>query len=294
MADPNALRHYQQRIEREFPSLGVTSVRFKGRGDNNDVVVVNDALIFRFPRHPQGIEQLEREAALLRAIRQRVSLPIPDPVFSGSSTSPGEAFMGYQALPGHPFTHDAVSAVKGEVRIDAIAAGLVSFLRELHDPSVLSVLPAQFLAESPLACWQALYGRVRDELFPLMGPRSRREIASRFEEFLDEAQSADWPRVLIHGDFGGGNILVDPSTGTLTGVVDFGSAHVDDPAVDFAAASTIDPDLYRRMSAMDATIAEAQPRADLYRSTFTLQAWLYELHHGNQDALREWPGHFAE
>jgi aminoglycoside phosphotransferase (APT) family kinase protein len=40
--------------------------------------------------------------------------------------------------------------------------------------------------------------------------------------------------VLVHGDIAPQNLMVDPSTGDLTGIVDWGDAALGDPAVDFA------------------------------------------------------------
>jgi aminoglycoside phosphotransferase (APT) family kinase protein len=48
----------------------------------------------------------------------------------------------------------------------------------------------------------------------------------------------DWDRYrgplrFLHGDFKGGNLLLDPRSGRLTGVIDWGNAAVGDPALDF-------------------------------------------------------------
>jgi aminoglycoside phosphotransferase (APT) family kinase protein len=37
----------------------------------------------------------------------------------------------------------------------------------------------------------------------------------------------------LHGDFGGGNIILHPETGRLAGVIDWGNSQIGDPATDF-------------------------------------------------------------
>ena len=41
------------------------------------------------------------------------------------------------------------------------------------------------------------------------------------------------PLHFIHGDFGPGNLIVDPTSGRLSGIVDWGNAAIGDPALDF-------------------------------------------------------------
>ncbi|MFD5316536.1 phosphotransferase family protein [Streptomyces sp. NPDC127098] len=55
--------------------------------------------------------------------------------------------------------------------------------------------------------------------------------------WLDELAAhvpAEPPLVLVHGDVSAGNLLVDPTTGALTALIDWGDAAHADPAVEFA------------------------------------------------------------
>jgi hypothetical protein len=47
---------------------------------------------------------------------------------------------------------------------------------------------------------------------------------------LDQRDGARFQPVLRHGDFGPSNILFDATTRTISGIVDFGSAALGDPA----------------------------------------------------------------
>src|SRR5437868_6414084 len=90
------LRRYARRIHVAYPDVAVATVLLIDHGQNNDIVVVDEDLIFRFPRYVGGITQLEREVGILRAIQNRVPLPVPNPLYSSfTPRTVGQVFMGY-------------------------------------------------------------------------------------------------------------------------------------------------------------------------------------------------------
>jgi aminoglycoside 2''-phosphotransferase len=73
-------------------------------------LVVNESIVFRFPRTPSGVEALAVERAILRALRGRLPLPIPDPSYENLGTHQvGTTFVGYPRLPGSPLWRGAGS-----------------------------------------------------------------------------------------------------------------------------------------------------------------------------------------
>jgi aminoglycoside 2''-phosphotransferase len=86
-----------------YADYPLESVEVNHQGHNNDVLVVNGALILRFPRYSQGIEDLKVETAILGAIRSYLNLEIPNPQFVHlEGQLPGQAFVGYPRIPGVP------------------------------------------------------------------------------------------------------------------------------------------------------------------------------------------------
>lgn len=73
--------------------------------------------------------------------------------------------------------------------------------------------------------------------------RDRSDLAERLERsvgrFVDAM--AERPRVLCHGDLKGGNILVDATTRTLVGVIDFTGWTVAPPESELARIGLSDP-----------------------------------------------------
>ena len=68
---------YLHRIHAIFPTLAITSVHFNQDGMVNDVVIVNDQFIARFPKDEHAKERLSRESRILKLIKERVEMPVP-------------------------------------------------------------------------------------------------------------------------------------------------------------------------------------------------------------------------
>ena len=129
--------------------------------------------------------------------------------------------------------------------------------------------------------WQAMGADVRDRLFRYIRPAAQREIAEVFAALT----SVEFTPSLIHGDFGTGNLLFDPDTEQMSGVIDFDGACIGDPATDVAALMSYGEDFAGRFTRAYGCSEEALRRARLYRETFALQEALFGARHGDADAL---------
>src|SRR5215218_1638177 len=90
------------------------------------------------------------------------------------------------------------------------AARLAAFLAALHGVPAAEALPEgtrAVAAFDPRAEWADLSARIEARLFPAMHPDARRAVAARFEAFLGDPRTAAIRPVLVHGDFGPGNVL---------------------------------------------------------------------------------------
>lgn len=90
----NELTTYEKRIREIAPEVVITSISLNSEGLLNDVVVVNDELVFRFPKHEYGFKHLKDEARILRLLRNYISLEIPSPLYEGVD------FLAYRLIPG--------------------------------------------------------------------------------------------------------------------------------------------------------------------------------------------------
>ena len=102
------IAHYRARIEATRPDLAIQSLAANSEGMINDVLLVNDREVFRFPRDAYAVEDLWQEAGCLALAREHVALRLPawtiyeprdgHPPFAGYEMIPGEALRREQIL----------------------------------------------------------------------------------------------------------------------------------------------------------------------------------------------------
>jgi aminoglycoside phosphotransferase (APT) family kinase protein len=95
------------------PALTVRTVH-RDNGQFNDVLIVNDAWVLRFPKSAAATASLPSEVAILRALAGRLPLAIPEPRYvSLDGAHPG---MGYPLLPGAPLSREWLAAASAPPR----------------------------------------------------------------------------------------------------------------------------------------------------------------------------------
>lgn len=70
-----------EQIQSKHPDLIINEFYVNEIGQNNDVIIINESLVFRFPKYKQGIIQLKRETEILKYIKDIVKVPIPIPIY---------------------------------------------------------------------------------------------------------------------------------------------------------------------------------------------------------------------
>jgi aminoglycoside 2''-phosphotransferase len=275
---------YIASIHAAYPELRIERMRLNDEGQYNDILIVNDDLIFRFPRHDEGIEKLAREIALLERIRPALPLPVPEPIYRRlMPRAVGKVFAGYRMLPGEPLWRETFAAITDPAVTGRLAAQLAAFLRDLHG------IPTDQVADVvPAPDWRQLWADLEEEIqavvFPHLPAAARERIAARFAAFLDDPGNFTFTPTVIHGDFGTGNLLWDARTGEMTAVIDFASAGLGDPALDVAALLTYSESFVQSGLAAYPAMEAMLPRARFYLGTFLLQEALYGIEHDDPDA----------
>ena len=275
---------YLHVIREAYPDLDIDSVRLHANeGQFNDVLFINDDLIFRFPRYAESIPDFFREIEVLQKLKGNVNLPIPQPTYVSSGTrSVGKAFMGYPLLPGKPLFRDVLTTIADKSILDALARQLAEFLHGLHHLSPVA-LGLNLPVNDALSESRKFHSDVQEHLFPRMRPEARDAVAKHFEDYFNNPRLHEFEPALIHGDFGGSNILFDRDQ--ITGIIDFSSAGLDDPARDIAAVSTDGEAFFARICRYYPGIESLLERAKFYRGTFALYEALHGLRNNDKEAF---------
>ncbi|MFW9845477.1 MAG: phosphotransferase family protein [Candidatus Thorarchaeota archaeon] len=222
-------------IRKCFPNNPTPRIRFFYHGTYN-VYIVEEQYLFRFPSSVLPIKEqqrlVRREAALLKRLSGRFFHSIPVPEFVDANSNP--PFMGYKMIPGASLSRHYDSTTREQQRFLGEQVG--TFLSQLHaiDGTGLELgKDGTYRPEESRAEYTEVYTRVQDDVFPQLSTQEQQWSDALFHDFLDSEENFEYEPVLIHGDFDTSNILVDPRTFTVTGIIDFEETRVYDPAADF-------------------------------------------------------------
>jgi aminoglycoside phosphotransferase (APT) family kinase protein len=274
-------------IAGQFPALAPVRVEAPSEGWDNIAYRVNGEWIFRFPRRTIAVDLIRTEVAVLPVIAPRLPLPIPLPEFTGA---PEERFpwpfAGYRRLSGQTACRADLSE---DQRVRA-AAPLGRFLRALH------TIPLEVASEAgagpdTMARMDvgARRGAVLERLDSLAAQGLLEDIG-RWREIAESMPAglpSDGP-VLVHGDLYARHVLVDDA-GAPCGVIDWGDAHLGDPAIDLSLACGFLPAAARdAFRAEYGLVAEHTWKKARFRALFSAVAILfYGADVGDADLVRE-------
>ncbi|CAN7250993.1 aminoglycoside phosphotransferase family protein [Ensifer sp. ENS07] len=214
----------------QFPQWSELDVRpIEPGGWDNRTFRLGDRMTVRLPSAEHYVLQVEKEHRWLPLLASQLPLPIPVPLGKGV---PGEGFPWpwsvYRYLPGQTLAVERVDDVS------QVAKDLARFLRALMQADAIGApLPGDhnFHRGGPPAFYDA---QTRQALTLLADNVDTTVAAEVWEAAL--AASFEGAPVWFHGDIAWGNLLVE--NGSLSGVIDFGTSGVGDPACDLAIAWT--------------------------------------------------------
>lgn len=226
-------------VKELFPELIIQKIKFLGAGWDNTAFLLNDELIFRFPRREIAVPLLIAEWQILPNLKSYVSIPIPIPKWRGTPTSLFPwPFIGYKKLSGFTACHANLS----EKEREALAEPIAKFLTELHQAPKSILSKCQIYGDN--------HARIDSEQLLPKIMKNLNELAllglleknNRLETLVMSLQNLRPPNmsVIVHGDFYVRHLLVD-ALHKLTGVIDFGDVHFGDPAIDLAIAHSFLP-----------------------------------------------------
>lgn len=279
---------YLQIIRQVYPELGITSARLNTQGQNSDVLIIDERCVFRFPKYPHVIELLKVETSILRFIRPYLPLPVPDPEFVHLDGQPvGGAFQGYPIIPGKPLLRATFQEIDSQETLEALADQLAGFLKALHSLPTGEAIELTLPIYETVLEYQDMFTRIQEKLFGFMRPDARRWAADHFETFLSAASNFAYSPVLRHGDFGTSNLLFDATRQQITGVIDFSSAGLGDPAVDFAGLlSSYGESFLLQCLRSYPQLEGFLNRVQFYRGVFALEEALFGIENGDKEAFQ--------
>ena len=230
MEDTTSLKaQYLERIRQIMPNLDIQASHLNQDGLVNDVVIINKTWIFRFAKGDYGRQALAAELQIYAAVQGRLPLPIPTPISTSEDT------LVYRMLQGEPLSRRLYFSLSQDERA-TINRQLGEFLAALHavtdQPTGLR-LPLTMAPVTPEP-WLKMRAGIEEKVYPLLLPHQK-AWAVDLLAFIDDPQSFVYEPKLIHGDLAPYHILYDQETRMISGVIDFGTGGIGDPASDIGS-----------------------------------------------------------
>lgn len=256
------------RIRTLYPDLTTSSLYIDSDGLINNVYIINNELVFRFPKNEEAQQTLAVEIKVLDLARNHLHMPIP--FFEHREPD----FVVYRMIPGEPLYRHTIIRLEEPIQ-DRLAEQLATFLRQLHSIPAQDFEGYSLPQSNPahnLARYNLLYADIEQELFPYLMTMGKDWVKQHFAPVLTGTLSLEYTPALIHNDLAPYHILYEKAGQRITGVIDFGTASINDPAKDFALLiNAFGESFLRRMIRFYPEIDEALDRARFYAGALELE-----------------------
>jgi aminoglycoside 2''-phosphotransferase len=208
-----------RRLVRELSPLAAGTVEWLGAGSDSAAVRVDGEWVVRFALVPDAQATLTTELALLPLLAPRLPVAVPSPEHVAERD--GQlVFIAYRALEGQPLSDAALSALSPSARGRALDE-LVALLDAIHGVPAESARTAGVSFALHTGAYHAAQQSLERELSGLLGPGEPEAIARQRRAF-EKVQPRPFTPVLLHSDIKPEHLLHDPSSGALTGLLDWG------------------------------------------------------------------------
>ncbi|PEU67938.1 aminoglycoside phosphotransferase [Bacillus cereus] len=186
---------YKQYIKEALPNLSIHSFKQNEEGWDNVAVIVNDELLFRFPRKQEYAMRIPLEKELCTLLSYSLhEIEVPKyHLFYKKDTDTIPLCSYYTLIHCEPLKTEIVTTLEKQER-KVLITQLATFLATLHS------IPLNRL----------------------------------FENFFTFIDTTTFQNTIIHADFTHHHILFNKQNKNISGIIDFGDAQIGDPAFDFA------------------------------------------------------------
>jgi aminoglycoside 2''-phosphotransferase len=258
-----------KKIREIFPALEISSVRANTDGLINDILIVNEELVFRLPRNSDwGKKLFANELKIIELARQYVEIPLPQFEYRSDDLTV------YRYIKGDALRREDILKLT-DAGQEKIACRLAVFLKQFHAIPPVE-LERNKIAQSDVnrsrEVWLKLFENIEKELFPAMMPHVRESVSEHFAPLLRDEKFMDHTPRLINGDLAPYHIIFDREQKRINGLIDFGTAGIGDAAADFSCIIyNYGESFLAKMSKYYPEIENAVNRARFWAGTLQLQ-----------------------
>lgn len=220
------LKLYLNLIEEEF-SIKINKHYYDHYAFGNDVFIINDQYIFRFPRTELTRQHLKYEIDLLNYLKSIVTIQIPYYTFIANN----KEFAGYNIIPGKLLS-PALFKTLNRKNKEKVVDELINFVNTFH-----SIRKDEFVKFKPgkredfIPIEERIEADLEKKLFPKLSKEDVNTITDFYKEakkYIQDVQNT----CPTHGDLYAYNVIWNRETEGI-GIIDFSDYLITDPARDF-------------------------------------------------------------
>ncbi|MDA9271866.1 phosphotransferase [bacterium] len=215
-------------------AITIKSIYALDEGWDNIAYLVNDTLIFRFPRRELGVVCIENEIALLPYIATQVSFSLSAPQWIGEpSDLYPYPFAGYPMIPGDPVSDIAQSFIADT----QFAVILARWLAELHATPVTEHYASlikgnqSWRYDVPHRVSRCKENLTNYEKYFLELGFDKKTLLGTIAS-LPHLTFKEDKKSYLHGDLYSRHVMVNSSAFTPSGLIDWGDTHIGHPGID--------------------------------------------------------------
>ena len=218
------------RLIRPHFDFEIRDIEILGSGADSAAYLVNSKWVVRIPQNGNARQALLKEIQVLPVLAQTLTVKIPD--FEVMDTNHQEClFSIYKIIRGQTLSPELFFSLNQDVQ-ESLIRELFDFLEQLHAVT-LATVPA-LKVEASIGAYNPLQRHFHRELEDLLTRDEVQKIERLYQVFeADQRNQLLMPSV-IHSDLKPAHVLVNDSSGHLSGVLDWGDACLGDPDFDFA------------------------------------------------------------
>jgi aminoglycoside phosphotransferase (APT) family kinase protein len=268
-----------QKIAMLFPDVLIRDFESITKGYENDILIVNKALVFRISKNEN--RSYQKEIQLLDCLQSRTTVQIPQILFRSEDF----CIMGYEIIPWEELTQEILSTFSQENH-SILAKQIAEFLITLHslsfDPEIQRLdFPRYHKIKHS---WDRLKGFLQKEKDTKILAFAEK-LAGEWNDYHENVEDIR----LLHNDLFFKNIICDPQKNQLSGIIDFSDTVYGDFVLDFVALSFEDSDFTEEVMNTYELLSDIKidrARVKLFTHTFALNELYFNDNHNKRIARR--------
>lgn len=267
-------QQYVEYIKRNFPQVKISDLKFNlSDGKYNDIVTVNDEVVFKFAKYDWTVAFLANEVNIIQFLSDFVEMPLPNIQYLDRGVA------RYDFIPGVPLFRNEVLLLRDRDQ-DRIAEQIGIFLKQMHSISLklaklnqIDEVAVDLTREGFLSEYETLQRKV----YPYCDSYGKETIKQIFMPVLEDENFLTFEPALIHADLMPRHFIYDRELCSVSSVMGFGSAGIGDPAYDVSVIlDNIGETFVKRIGRFYSGMEDFIDRARFYSSVNSLR-WEKEV-----------------